>query len=123
MYLTALTPEIFTLALPNSQALMMGLAGVRCWNIQDRNACNCSLIGSELLQLVASPTMQIAPLSFSDLRCVADASQILKRNGCIQLFSFLYQLFRDVVVNPLLKASFSPREPFQEAFCPFVPLD
>jgi hypothetical protein len=31
------------------------------------------------------------------------------------LFGFLYQLFRDVVVDPRLELPIPPREPFQEA--------
>jgi putative transposase len=118
MHLTALTPKVFAFSLPNSEASVMGLAGVGCWNIQDWNTCNRSFVSSELFQLIASPTVQVAALRFPDLCRFADAGQVLKRQCCIQLLGFLYQLFRDVVVNPLLELPIPPREPFQEAFCP-----
>ncbi|MBF2080230.1 MAG: hypothetical protein IGR76_17370 [Synechococcales cyanobacterium T60_A2020_003] len=53
-----------------------------------------------------------------DYGTLSNSSQVFKRNRGIERFSLIDQWTANGVIQPLLKASLSPREPFQEALCP-----
>lgn len=79
----------------------MRLTRIRGWDGNERNASNRALIGRKLFQLIIRPTVQTTTLRLPDFGTISNASQILKRNRCLKLLSFCYQLFRDVVVDPM----------------------
>ena len=117
---TVLTAKRLAIPMPNMQALVTGLAGVLRSDQQHRSTCNQGFIASELAQLVERPAMVMSALIFApDFGALPNPGQILKRQGCTRRFCLVYQLTANGVVQPLLKASFSAREPLKESFCSF----
>jgi len=98
------------------QAIMASLRRVSWIDQYQPHPCDQGFVHGKLAQLVESPTVVPSALSFPDLGSIANPSQILKRNGCINALRFIDQLTADCVVNVCLESSFSAGEPFKELF-------
>ncbi len=114
-----LTAKRFCIPLANMQAVMTGLAGGLGLNQNHWDSCNCSLVVGEHSQLIERPVVMLSALLRPfDYGTLSNSSQVFKRNRGIERFSLIDQLTANGVIQPLLKASLFPREPFQEALCP-----
>lgn len=101
----------------NVSATRTGLACVSRGDKHNWNSGNCSFVLYEYPELIKSPVIRSTPLSFAAwflVEAIPDSGQILKRQCSIRLLCLSYQLLTDVVVQPLLKATFSPRKPSQQ---------
>jgi len=94
-----------------------GLGRVGGWNKNNRNTCNIGFVFNKQPQLVKSPIVSPASFCFRTwflVKRFPDIGQVLKCQSAITLFGLSNQLFRDIVIQPLLKALFSPRKPSQQ---------
>ena len=111
------TLKLFVRPQPDVQTLVAGLRGVGRIHQNNLNAFFDAFVFKELTQLIERPTIRPSPFSLASgllIRPISDARQILNCNDGIELFGFLDDGCADGKVQPLLKASLSARQPFQD---------
>ena len=94
-----------------------GLRGVSRLNQNYTNSSNTGFIFCEQSQLKKSPSIDFCSGFLPNFRPQSNTRQVFKSNCRIKLFSLLYKLFADVVIDPFLKPRFLTREPSKQAFC------
>lgn len=90
------------LSVSNMVAAVASLACISGWNQQHWNPSDSRFVVGEKPQLIESPVVMLpALLRTFDLGTLSDSGQIFKRNTGTDCLRFLYQLFRDVMVQRL----------------------
>ncbi len=115
------TPIRFASFGMNMQALVTGSTGISRIHSDDLNSCLDCLVREKQAQLVERPTVAASTLCFiarQFMGAFSDARQILHGNRIIQGFSLLHDRLTDSMVQPLLIASLSARQPLQNLPCP-----
>ncbi len=99
-------------------ATRASLRGIGRGYKHNQNSCNRRFVADKHLKLIKRPVVRSTSLGFACwlfVKSVTNSAQVFKCQGSITAFSFLYQLLADVVVQPLLKATFSTREPAEQS--------
>lgn len=79
---------------------------------------NIRLVVNKQPELIKRPIVRSTSLGFTArllVETVSNSCQVLKSQCSITAFRFLYQLLRNVVIEPFLKATFSAREPAEQS--------
>ena len=114
------TLEIFRTAIRLASCRMdvqTVMAGLRCVGWIDSNhfdSCTNRLIKNKHPQLIKRPTITTSTLCLITRQFVGalpDACQILHSNNSVKCFGLLHDCFADSMVQPLLIASLSSRQP------------
>jgi len=104
----------FGMDVPTTRA---SLTGISRWNKHNEYASYCGFVVHKQPELIKRPVVRSTPLSLRArllVEAVSDSGQVLKSQCSLSYESLLYQLFADVMVEPLLKATFSAREPSEQ---------
>ena len=108
----------FALCWVNVSASRTGLTCVGRWNKYHWNTSNICFITNKQPQLIKSPIIRPASFRFATwflIKRFSDISQVFKSKCRITLICLLDKLFRYIVIQPLLKALFSPRKPSRQS--------
>jgi hypothetical protein len=112
------TTERFTLFGVNMSTAVAGLRGIGRRYKQHGYASYQSFVAYKYSELIESPVVCPTSLNLATslfVEALSNVGQILKRQRCVTLFCLLNQLLADAVIQPLLEALFSTREPSQQS--------
>lgn len=101
----------------NVSAARTSLTGIGRGDKHNWNSSNCSFVVHKYPELPIRPVVRSTPFSFATwllVEAIPNSAQVFKCQCGLRLFCFLYQLLSNVMVQPLLKPTFSPREPSQQ---------
>jgi hypothetical protein len=102
--------------MPTLMTQMTCLRRIGRINKHKRHASRFSLVGHKLPQLVEAPTVVVVALGSTDLRPLANASQIFEGHLAPSGLCLLDKLLTDPVVDRSHMALLSSRQPFQKPF-------
>lgn len=101
----------------NVQTAMARLTRVRRIDCNHLNACLDCLVGNKQSQLIERPAIRTSSLRFGARQFVgafSDACQVLDGDHRFKRFGLLHNGFADSMVQPLLIAPLSARQPLQD---------
>ncbi len=79
---------------------------------------NCSFVVYEYPELIKRPVVRSTSFSFATwflVEAIPNSGQVFKCQRSFRGFCLSHQLFADVMVQPFLKPTFTPREPSQQS--------
>ena len=93
------------------------LAGISRWNQDNQHTSDCSLVVNDQSELIKRPVVCPTSLGLATwlfVKTVANSGQVFKSQRTTRQIRLSYNLLADVVVQPLLKATFTPRKPSEQ---------
>lgn len=118
---TITTFKTFIRPQPNVQTLMAGLASIRWWHCDYLNSFLNTFVLKEGTQLIKRPKIRPPTLNLVSRLLVGpfpNPGQIFNSNNRICCQGELNNTVADLMVEPLLKSSLTPRQPLQNLPCP-----
>jgi hypothetical protein len=112
------TPIGLALNRVNVSAVRASLTRVSGWNKNNTDTSNSRFVVNKQPELIKRPVICPTSLGFAArllIQRLSNIGQVFKRQSSPLLFSFLNKLLTDIVIQPLLKALFSPRKPSQKS--------
>ncbi|QFS43682.1 hypothetical protein GXM_01155 [Nostoc sphaeroides CCNUC1] len=110
------TLEAFIRPQPNVQTLVAGLACI-CWrHCNHLNSFFDTLVLKEASQLIKRPRIRPSALNFTSrlsISALSNPSQVFNSDNRFGVFGLLNNRNADLMVEPLLKSSLTPRQPLQ----------
>jgi len=105
----------------NVQAVVTGLTGISRIDRNHLHPCLNGFVGNEQAQLIERPAIRPSALRLGARQFVGafpNARQILHGNHSLKCFGLLHDRFADSMIQPLLIATLSARQPLQNLSCP-----